>query len=384
MKKTVKNIVSIIIALTVVILSTMTAFAYSEVEDNDNFASANTISVNQTIDGVITNGSDEDYYKFVTPADGYVSLKIKHQYGNGRHHIYLYTYDGQDNFQLSHTNLFTDAEWASSANIGLPAGTYYIKVTGIKEYSFDLNFTQSDKWEKEYNNTFVDATPIALNTKFYGSSSVDGVEDDFFKVTTATDGKLSVDMWHVYGYTGKIYIYTYDGSSKEQITYTFVEAKTEKGTTKEFSLPEGTYYVKINTTNCADYQIRVNFTANTENSAPRPSERPTEAQTEIKPEKNENTRPATTPEANEEVTTQYYEEYTDAVNGEDASAEDTYAEEIAGQDEYYEEEVYDEYYDYDYDSSPSVSPIVLIIIISAAVVIIAAVCIVIVFVVKKK
>lgn len=60
MKKAVKSIVSIIIALTVVMLSATTAFAYNEVEDNNNFANANLISVNQTIEGSITNGSDED------------------------------------------------------------------------------------------------------------------------------------------------------------------------------------------------------------------------------------------------------------------------------------------------------------------------------------
>ena len=379
MKKTVKNIVSIIIALTVVILSTMTAFAYDEVEYNGKFYDANPINVGEEVYGMITDSYDDDYYCFTIPSDGYVTIKANHIPGTKLKGITLFYYNGEYSVQLLHRDLSGGVESVTTPKYGLEAGKYYVRITGCTydvSYSFKVNFTPADNWEKEVNDSISSATPMEVGKTFYGAANISTSEHDWYKFTIDKTQMVSVKLWHEFGSDStSIHIYSYDGSSSNDLEHTTVARNSDFDSTEAVRLTAGTYYVRITTGNRQEYSLEVIASDPVSGS---------DSDTDTAPE--ENTRPnqpvaPTAPEAEEvyeDVTAEYYKENTDNVD-----VEDTYYEGGNGEtDEYYEEETYDEYYEY--DSSPSVSPIVLIIIISAAVVIIAAVCIVIVFVVKKK
>lgn len=381
MKKTAKNIVSIIIALTVVILSTMTAFAYDEEEFNGRFYDANPINVGEEVFGTITDSYDKDYFWFTIPSDGYVTVTANHVPGTKVKGIAIFSYDGSSSTEFLYRELNSGVESVTTPKLGLEGGKYYIRISGVTydvAYSFTVNFTPADNWEKEINDSLAYATPMEVGKTFYGAANVSTSEHDWYKFTIDETQMVSVKVGHTYGSDNTtVYLYSYDGNSTNSLTHTTVARNSDFGSTEAIRLTSGTYYARITAGNRQEYSLEVIASDPASGS---------DSDADTAPE--ENTRPnqpvaPTAPEAEEvyeDVTTEYYEENTDNVDVEDTYYEDGNAE----TDEYYEEETYDEYYDYGYDSSPSVSPIVLIIIISAAVVIIAAVCIVIVFVVKKK
>lgn len=379
MKKTVKNIVSIIIALTVVILSTMTAFAYDEVEYNGKFYDANPINVGEEVFGTIKDSYDKDYFWFTIPSDGYVTVTANHVPGTKVKGIAIFSYDGSSSTEFLYRELNSGVESVTTPKLGLEGGKYYIRISGVTydvAYSFTVNFTPADNWEKEINDSLACATAMEVGKTFYGAANISTSEHDWYKFTIDETQMVSVKLWHEFGSDStSIHIYSYDGSSSNDLEHTTVARNSDFDSTEAVRLTAGTYYVRITTGNRQEYSLEVIASDPVSGS---------DSDTDTAPE--ENTRPnqpvaPTAPEAEEvyeDVTAEYYKENTDNVD-----VEDTYYEGGNGEtDEYYEEETYDEYYEY--DSSPSVSPIVLIIIISAAVVIIAAVCIVIVFVVKKK
>lgn len=379
MKKTAKNIVSIIIALTVVILSTMTAFAYDEEESNGRFYDANPINVGEEVFGTIKDSYDKDYFWFTIPSDGYVTVTANHVPGTKVKGIAIFSYDGSSSTEFLYRELNSGVESVTTPKLGLEGGKYYIRISGVTydvAYSFTVNFTPADNWEKEVNDSISSATPMEVGKTFYGAANISTSEHDWYKFTIDKTQMVSVKLWHEFGSDStSIHIYSYDGSSSNDLEHTTVARNSDFDSTEAVRLTAGTYYVRITTGNRQEYSLEVIASDPVSGS---------DSDTDTAPE--ENTRPnqpvaPTAPEAEEvyeDVTAEYYKENTDNVD-----VEDTYYEGGNGEtDEYYEEETYDEYYEY--DSSPSVSPIVLIIIISAAVVIIAAVCIVIVFVVKKK
>lgn len=379
MKKTVKNIVSIIIALTVVILSTMTAFAYDEVEYNGKFYDANPINVGEEVFGTIKDSYDKDYFWFTIPSDGYVTVTANHVPGTKVKGIAIFSYDGSSSTEFLYRELNSGVESVTTPKLGLEGGKYYIRISGVTydvAYSFTVNFTPADNWEKEINDSLACATAMEVGKTFYGAANISTSEHDWYKFTIDETQMVSVKVGHTYGSDSTtVYLYSYDGNSTNSLTHTTVARNSDFGSTEAIRLTSGTYYARITAGNRQEYSLEVIASDPVSGS---------DSDTDTAPE--ENTRPnqpvaPTAPEAEEvyeDVTAEYYKENTDNVD-----VEDTYYEGGNGEtDEYYEEETYDEYYEY--DSSPSVSPIVLIIIISAAVVIIAAVCIVIVFVVKKK
>ena len=169
MKKTVKNIVSIIIALTVVILSTMTAFAYDEEESNGKFYDANPINVGEEVFGTITDSYDKDYFWFTIPSDGYVTVTANHVPGTKVKGIAIFSYDGSSSTEFLYRELNSGVESVTTPKLGLEGGKYYIRISGVTydvAYSFTVNFTPADNWDKEVNDSISSATPMESEKLF--------------------------------------------------------------------------------------------------------------------------------------------------------------------------------------------------------------------------
>lgn len=249
MKRICKILLVSILSLAMALSSMVFAFGVSEREGNDNISLANTISVNQTITGYSDKNSDEDWYKFTLNADGYISIKVNHEYGSTSQKVYLYAYDGSEKKEHLYDTVSKESETLTVAKHGLKKGTYYLLIyTGSKgnEYSFSVNYVKSDYWEKEFNDNVAQATPIKVNNTYYGSRAPGKADEDYYKFSVNNYSRIRVTLKHKYGiHNNEVYLYTYDGTSKEQILRKWVSKDSEQGSTDNIYLDTGTYFVMI-------------------------------------------------------------------------------------------------------------------------------------------
>lgn len=259
-------------------LCTFTVFAASEGEPNDKKANATSISLGTEVTGNISKSSDQDWFKFTTSRDGYITVDLEHEIissSSSYWRIYVYQSDG-----VTSINDY-DGYWTVAGNqngktsqIGLKAGTYYIKIQynpynhSEVSYTLRVNFTETVNTELEPNSSAKKATQIAVNTDYNGA--VAGSSDsDWFKFDLTSDGYISVDFLHEMISSSssywRIYVYQADGvtSVNNYDGYWTVEGNAN-GRTSQIGLKAGTYYVKIqyNPYNQSDvtYTLRVNFT----------------------------------------------------------------------------------------------------------------------------
>ncbi len=258
MKKIISMILVTVIAAS---LFSFSAFAatISETESNNSYSVANSISAGNSITGSLSSSSDQDFFKITAPSNGKLSLTFKHTYqsSNNSWTIKVYYYsDGTYNELSSNQIYLTDNESINLPYVGtVSGGVYYIKVTagyyepvGTK-YTIATSFASSDSYEKELNNSYSSASVLGNNSSIKGVLNNEN-DSDFYKVTTSSNGKLSLTFKHTYqssnnSWTVKVYYYSdgaYNELSSNQIYLTDSEA---------VSLPaigavsNGTYYVKV-------------------------------------------------------------------------------------------------------------------------------------------
>ncbi|WNB92513.1 pre-peptidase C-terminal domain-containing protein [Bacillus sp. NEB1478] len=223
------------------------------------------IQLNKTYYGTVTDYYDEDYYKFTLTSPGNVTLSLKNQADaewyakiqdiNGNIYEDLYT----DNSEL--------VSGYSETQVGLPAGTYYIRVKNEynaygKQYQFKTSFTSSNNYEKEFNDSITFANPINLNESYKGGIR-DYYDADFYKITLPKDGNIQLTMKQESWVSWYGHIQNSNGSIYESITTDDSEL-VEGDAVTQVGLPKGTYYIKIaNDSNSygTPYEFKVSYTA---------------------------------------------------------------------------------------------------------------------------
>lgn len=277
MNRKIKSIICAVFSIIMVVMMGIPAFAANEVEPNDDISTATPISVNETVYGYATDGSDDDYYKFTTSSDGYIKVDVNKDYAESWH-MYLYLYNGTKKSEMYYFGASSEGIKDSTIKIGLPKGTYYICVDAGSEsnYSFKVNFVSTNDWEKEFNETVVTANTVSVGKTFYGSS-FDGNDDDWFKFTTTTDGYMQISTTHDYGDYNTFRLYTYDGTEKKEVKYLHLSATSEKSALDGGYLKKGTYYLCVSGSSDTQYSFKINLsttkpsnTTSTTN-APKPS-----------------------------------------------------------------------------------------------------------------
>ncbi|MBQ9067855.1 MAG: hypothetical protein IJ131_02180, partial [Eggerthellaceae bacterium] len=250
----------------------------------DDFASARTISTNTTyLDSLVSNG-DEDWFKVYLSGKGALSVRFEStHYVTGsdynRHFYDVYLYNDQSE-ELWNRDVIVGTTQANAAatlaTTGLKAGWYYIKVetyhfTG-KTYKISANFTASNAWETEFNDSMSTATPISLNKQYAGTLMERG-DDDWYKVTLPSAGALSVSFESTHYVTGSDYqrhcydVYLYNDQDEEIWERGFFVGTTKAdaaATLATVGLPKGTYFIKVdyyNNWTDKKYLINAKFTA---------------------------------------------------------------------------------------------------------------------------
>jgi hypothetical protein len=137
-------VISIVLFMMLALLSTG-VYAASESEANDTAKTADAISVNTDVSGVISRSSDVDWYKFVLPKDGYVTVDFKHEIISSTSAywtLYLFQADGVTGV------CDYDQRWEMAGNangatpqVGLKAGVYYLSVSRGPYNTSTVNYT---------------------------------------------------------------------------------------------------------------------------------------------------------------------------------------------------------------------------------------------------
>ena len=196
-----KRTLSLVLVLCLMLVLAPQVLAASEVEGNDTFNTAQVISVNDFVKGNLVTSSDVDYYKVDLTSAGYISLTFNHDYVDSSWTYWRVTLYNEDNKELV-TYGFAGNKTKSECNpIGVPAGTYYAKVSSNYHsdvpYELKLNYTQSNSWETEFNDSFSTANQISVNTAVNGSLMTSG-DVDYYKVNVSSAGYISLIFSHDY------------------------------------------------------------------------------------------------------------------------------------------------------------------------------------------
>lgn len=186
-------------ALSCLLLFTVTDvsnFHIKAAQTND-FAKADTIKLNTTYQMPIDNDYD-NIMKFTVPSKGKVTLRFNSVFDAGKKiaDLEFAVYDGNQN----KIKEFKDSKISTAYvyPVGLNAGTYYVRVrnnyNGIEDKSvaYQIQYTASNNYEIEPNNTLNTATPLAINQKMTGD--MNGVGDDFDSYKVNTSRSMRVRM----------------------------------------------------------------------------------------------------------------------------------------------------------------------------------------------
>ncbi len=225
-------------------------------EPNNSFAEANEIILGNTVNGQVakTATDDYDFFKFNISQDGEVYLKMTAymQYNT----MIIYDNDGN---QLWYTDR---NEWNSNTgfksddyNIDLLAGTYYLKISGYRDYdstyywstgnyTLETNFTSANTNIQEPNNSFAEAKEITLDSEVNGQIAMND-SYDIYKFTMNASDSIDIDMasymqyycLNLYDSDGKELWYT-DRNEWNSNTYIRKDSHT-------IALTEGTFYLKV-------------------------------------------------------------------------------------------------------------------------------------------
>ncbi len=219
----------------------------AETEPNNTKAQANTLALNGNNNGAIGAGTDVDWWKVTTTADGRLNISIT--VSNGLY-LWCQIYDNDGITKLAE-------EYTDGTNIterdGLAAGTYYIKLfpfydgqKPVYAISNTLN-VPSQANDAEPNGTKALAKELPLNGKktghinYYYNGAKDG--EDWYKVTTNEDGRLRLTMASANSKYVWVYLYDNNGTTELASGYTNGTAAVVDAD----GLAAGTYYVKVKT-----------------------------------------------------------------------------------------------------------------------------------------
>jgi hypothetical protein len=241
-------------------------------EPNDTYETAQELGINSSTTGHIRyysagSSDSDDYWKVTIPYDG--SLTINTTSDSADIDIYIYDVDGNTIIRSAGTYGLTET---IQFNNFMP-GTYYIRLycsSGQGGYTITSTYTQISingitTNDPETNDDYSTATNLAsFNTDgnvtnyghigYYTNNHID--YDDYWAVTTTTDGKLVVNITSTENLDVDIYMYDIDGN-------TIIKSAAIYGTTEQLTfdnLAAGKFYVRLYRSGYGAYIINAEFT----------------------------------------------------------------------------------------------------------------------------
>lgn len=231
-----------------------------EQEYNEDYDTATPIQLDTDIKGNLRNSEDKDCYKFSLDEGGKVSYTFKTDDDSGKHYsVCIYDEDGKE---LTDVKILYGSAGNSytSTIIGVPKGTYYIRVFWQSKYFNDPDFTtddyhlkvnyeKADNWEVEYNEDFESANSINAGQEIFGS--IRQVKDtDVYKFNLDKASSVNVLFRHksLDSKEKYWYVYIYDKDGKEVAKYSVTgELRGQQNINEKeaLELDAGEYFAKV-------------------------------------------------------------------------------------------------------------------------------------------
>lgn len=268
---------NLIIGIVVFFMMAITFVGEKDVALAAEFTDALNIPINGSVMGNVEKGYayEKDYYKFTVSGNGYVVLNFKNPLQkNSDPHWRMYLYN-PDYEEICKTDISGSKTSTDSTAIGVMAGTYYIKVNSASYseasstdiYTIQVNYTSSGVWEKEFNESFVDSTPMQTNKTYYGTTRTGYVyEKDYFSFSTTKNGYVKVNFTNPLQENSKEYWKVYVYNSKYEKIYSQPITGNKKSTDlPAIGIPAGKYYLRVESAGYSNalstdiYGIKVNY-----------------------------------------------------------------------------------------------------------------------------
>lgn len=230
-----------------------------ETENNDSASSADIILQGVPVRGALSSRSgvsDKDFFSFTLENSGYINAELKNIEPVSSFKGYVRRISLNDSFgNTIYSSLIADnAQSVLSPSIGLAAGTYYIIIDdsdlyhSASDYELSFSFTETNGWEKEYNNTPLLATPIYEDIPISGTISDAGTDfdTDYFVISAEKVGKMTVNFSHAAGIssreTFRISVYN---QKMEQVGSVLSSYDNTVSVSGDFDIMPGTYFIKV-------------------------------------------------------------------------------------------------------------------------------------------
>jgi len=231
---------------------------YWESENNGSFEKADVIAVNTSYSGANQFEDDTDCYKFKLSSAGKVSINFQHAkiVTNDRLWIArIYNEDTESILEIYSQGADTSK---TSAEVGLPAGNYYLQVNSCEydspsiyndysnqTYKVKINYEKSSYWETESNGSYEKADSVQLNKEYSGVNQFEE-DEDYYKFTVGKSGNVNFAFRHERSDHSDAYWYAdiYDANTNEVTKFTISGTDTNINTGAIY-LNKGTYYLKM-------------------------------------------------------------------------------------------------------------------------------------------
>ncbi|MBT2756719.1 hypothetical protein J7E71_12210 [Mesobacillus foraminis] len=248
----------------------------TEFEDNDSFGTATQLSLAKNSDGTytskvtgtISNSYDDDYYMISLPNPGKLSVKLDRKVST-KFSVKLYNVK-QERLEYYYTE-YNDAKGVIEVFAqGLDKGVYYISVeyydgsSAKVPYTLQLDFTQSNVYERENNDDRSQANWIGLNTLYNGYA--DDSDYDYYAFKIDKPGEIKIDLNSNPQTRYRMELLTNNGTNLET-WYTYYGDNYNLINIIHTGLAAGNYYLKITAydgeTENVPYNFKINYSANT-------------------------------------------------------------------------------------------------------------------------
>ncbi len=248
--------------------------ASAAASENNTKENASLLESGNTVSAALADKSDTDWYKAVLDSDGIVNFSFEHdtvESSSTYMNVYIYQSDGAT--EVYSLSLKGNAALTSTPDIGLPAGSYYVKIVWEKydfvemPYNLNYSFKKSAVCETEDNNSKSAADPIELNTDYTGST-ITGSDADWYKFSVDKKGYTQISFTHDTLESSSVYwvvnLYKSDGTTL--IHSIDVKGNAETSKFPKISLETGDYYIKVMCNNIytfsnMNYFLNAGFTA---------------------------------------------------------------------------------------------------------------------------
>ena len=232
-----------------------------ELELNDSFATANTITFAAPIKAQLATPTDVDYFTFSASQGGVLSINFdtpKNYYTSN------YSFSPTHKFTLYDSNSNSLGQYSTSEDLTISAGIakagrYYIGVSSVGrqydsgEYALSVILTTGNQasFELESNNTVGTANNLTLGTSLQGQLLTNS-DIDYYKFNATEAGSLLLDVraFEESLFSDTIQVTLYDSKNRPLGSHT-----TGRSLMESLGIPEaGEYFIKVFTASDSYYK----------------------------------------------------------------------------------------------------------------------------------